>query len=623
MFFLTRSFVFGILILLLLTACGGGGGDAGGNPDFLDFTIRADNPNIPAEHTGTEKNNSRIYAVNLNGYKVSVLPTGLNGQVTLKLGNELLDMEANVLSTFATTFIDGTYVTVTIESQPFLQECRFAGGVNTGMVSLDATLQLQLDCVDSTSPAAPFISLIYSATVDSINLDWKDAIDRDTAANSIAYRMYWSSDRTQVENRTAPSTSIVAGVLSTQLANLQAGTLYYLALEAIDADGNVSALSDIRSMNTLETPNVLTGTPYFVLAQTDVSVLDNTWSVPDTAFSSAPQVGDVLMSEFSDSFEIVKITSLSLNAGVYDIQVVVSDITEVYETLTINNDIGFSDAVPVAGGTAFKSSPSGIEAFEKGISPSLCRSTSTELSAEQLAQITFTPINTISPRVINKLQLSNLLSLSPELTGSVEVQAEMQLGAEVGFDISGNLSGEYICELAGFPIQLPKLRYSIGPLPIIQEFALDAKIKLTLDAKVGVNGSAKAFATRTMGVKLFYNPITGQWETQDTDNFSTKAENKLDYGARAVLRAAIIPKVTTRLNYAARISLAVDAGVDGRISVIPLTKYDPIAEFRTLPFLLEDFTAAINAKLLFAADLTILGRNFVNFPEREVASTPI
>jgi len=393
-----RSFIPSIAIIIALTACGGGGGGdagAGGNPDPLAIITRADNPNIPAEHTGTEKNNSRIYAVNPNGYKVSVLPTGLNGQVTLKLGNELLDMEANVLSTFATTFADGTFVTVTIESQPFLQECTFAGSVNTGMVSLDATLQLQLDCVDSTSPAAPFISLIYSATVDSINLDWKDAIDRDTAANAIAYRVYWSLDRAQVENRTAPSTSIATGVLSTQLASLQAGTLYYLALEAIDADGNVSALSDIRSMNTLETPNVLTGTPYYVLAQTDVSVLDNTWSVPDTAFSSAPQVGDVLMSEFSDSFEIVKITSLSFNAGVYDIQVVVSDITEVYETLTINNDIGFSDAVPVTGGTALKSSLSGIETFSRGISPSLCRSTSTELSSEQLAQITFIPINTI------------------------------------------------------------------------------------------------------------------------------------------------------------------------------------------------------------------------------------
>jgi len=644
--------LFRLLILCIFTSviisCGGSGSDPATETDLTDesttpFVIssRDENPNIPPEHVGILENNTRYYATNPDGFQVSVLTNGLIGSVFLKLDEELLQVDENTAATFQSTFVAGTEVTVSIDSQPFLQECSFAGGVNSGTIQPDSTLQLQLNCIDSNTPAAPFISMIYSTAVDSINLEWENSVDRDSSANDIAYRVYWSTDRDAVENRTATFVPIPTGVVNTLINNLQTGTLYYIAIEAFDLDGNISALSNISKINTLAVPNVFTGTPLHNLDNNSISISGLTWTAPSSIFNSTPQAGDVLISDLGTTTQIARIVSLVLNSGNYVIETEEGDFSDIFSQLTIANEIGYHSSIDdsnivtntsiasntsVVNTTANKTS-STIIPREK-ISPSLCRSTDgTTLTTEQLNQIVVEPIREFEPRVNNNLSfdVSNL-----SVTGDVEFVNKVTLGVKVGYELSDSVTGVFICDLAGLPRTISTFKFYIYtptpipiPIPIYVDIKGDIQIKVNLNAEIKAEANIQATVTGTQTAMLSYDSDLDRWVKTSTADFNYGVDKTLGYGARANARAAVIPKLTLTMQKIASIFVKADSGANSKISATGLDPSGPIAKFRNplFPFILEEFSVDADVNVSMGADIAIFDNTILEFTETNIYST--
>ena len=624
-------------IISVLGACGGGGGGDSSTTPLIpipDITPRENNPSIPAEHAGTEVDNSRYYQGNRTGYKVSVLTTGLTGPVTLKLADEQVDITENTTTVFNSTFVADTFITVDIIEQPYLQTCSFTGGVNSGIIMVDATLQLQLNCVDSNVPAAPFIEKIYSTTTTTMDLEWQAAVDRDTNASLISYTVYWSTDRTAVENKSASSQNLPAATLVTQLTGLTADTEYFIAVEATDNNGNQSGLSDIRSLKTIATENVLSGTPYFVLDQADVTISGTTWTVPETAFGSAPVTGNVLITVTVSEYHLVKIVSAALNTGIYTFTVENGSLGDVFETLSFNSDFGFNESPQFVEMGIPKPYPwTSFKSFTSPYSISLCRqettaddnllSTQPELTPELLDMIKIKPYRKFQPSLLNELKFSGGIT-NPTLTGSIGFRGEIQLGVEVGFDVTANLEGVYSCKLAGMPLS-KGFTIPVYGIPVQADFGLDVELKLVLQATAGVKAKAEALAYLGINDKLTYNSTTNTWDRSKKTDLGYTTNASYEDGVDVNVRASVIPSLFVSMykGLGPELTLSADTGVSGDIDTVIVSKQDPIFKIYGYPLKLDEFKIEADTKLVLEADLKMFGISFTKLPFELFSSEPL
>ncbi len=248
-----------------------------------------------------------------------------------------------------------------------------------------------------------------------------------------------------------------------------------------------------------------------------------------------------------------------------------------------------------------------------------CRNSKFKLTQKQLEQLSISSIYKFTPRVKKNIVLS---LFSPQLTGSIKYTGKISLGVKAGFKVTDKIKGVYTCKLAGLPLKKSFTYPSgIGGLPVIQDIALDAEVVINFSSDINFNGSAEFVANATLGTSLFYNNATGVWETDTSYSSGYDTDFKLSYGARYSARAAIIPTVSTTLYKTATASLSADSGANLRVAVELIGLNDPVKDFRTEPFILEDFTADADIKFLLEADYTILGKTLLKYPKRQIYKT--
>lgn len=612
-----------IAFALVLFSCGGSGGVDDGS-DFV-ITSRVDNPDIPAEHAGLVSNNIRSYSVNPDGYKASVLVNGLNGDLVVRLNDEYLTIDNNSEQVFISTFPAGTNITAEIDSLPFLQDCAFANSLNTGMIRSDSTLQFIVNCEDSHLPSTPVITQIYSSTIDSIDFIWVASTDRDTLSSDITYRIYYSQVQAEVESRGSAYITTAAGDLEAKITTLNADTLYYFVIEAFDADGNYSQLSGVRELKTISTPNLGTGTPFYNINSNNINISGNTWTVPVTEFNNLPQVGEVLISDLESSFKVVRILSVINDAANYVINTEPGELSDIVKRLSISSDTSLnetdlSNILPGSGAVTtanFAKNDTTLLTSQKvsRLKISACRNPTVTLTQEQLNQIEIENIYKFDPRVLNNLVVDLSNPFSPTLTGSIEYIGNISVGIKTVFVVSDTISGSFVCELAGLPLKRTFTYPSgIGPLPVVQDVSLDAKIVINFSSELNLNGSAKFVAHGTLSGKLYKDAITNQWVTENPDlQQGYETEYGLNFTARLRSRAAIIPKLSTTLYKAATVSLSAESGANASITIDIIDSNGPV---------LEEFSADADIKLLLAADFTMFGYTFFDLPEREIYTSP-
>lgn len=630
MFRVVSRIVIALLGSTVLFSCGGSDSGGGGANGYT-VSVRSDNPDIPPAHTGTTQQNTRFYSVASAGYKASFGVNGLAGDLIVSLGDEALLVDADDVYVFKSTFPAGTNVTLQIEKQPSLQQCEFSGGVDSGVISADTTLQLNVQCVSSPNPSVPVITKIYSASPDTIDLTWEASSDNQAASNTLSYRVWYATNRQDVEDRASMFVTTSAGQLEAQAGSLLADTTYYLAIEAIDGDGNVSDLSEVQALTTIATASVATGTPYHVIDSALITVSSDTWIIPVSAFSSVPQNGDAIVGDTGSLLDVAIVQSVTTVSTDYHLVVQISDISAVIEKLSISSNVSLteSDLNSVLTGTSQKGAPVGggdkLADDEGRLLPSLslCRETpETTFTDEQQTTFYIKDINKFTPRVRNNITYS-LDPLSPTVGGSIKFEGEVQLGLEVGLSADQTLSGEYICELSGLPLTTT-FRYPSG-LPFIwvyQEVVLDASIRLSFTGELDFDGSATAIAKATLSGELYYDEASDQWLTtapQLTRGYETEYE--LSYAARFNARASLIPSLSTVFYRTATITLSADAGATANVEVDLIPVDDPFYDLRPSPFKLDDFTSYADVKLSLAADLTIAGWTFLDYPAREIYAT--
>ena len=627
-----RNLIVVTLCLILISACGGGGGkgsssDTGGQngtPTTAGFEVQAreENPEVPPEFEGEATNNARRYITADGAFKTKLKVSGLNGSLVLKLNDELLHIKEDGEHFFQSTFVADTEVITSIDTLPILQECDFVGGVNSGYTQSDAEISFAINCEDSSKPSQANIRQLFSTEPTSISLKWDAAFDLKDVPAELRYKIYWSEDLSEVEDRTATSTTTDSAVLESDLSGLSPGTEYHIAVVALDTDANESNLVDIHALSTIVTPTEFTGTPFFVLEYDDVTVNGTEWTASSSLFSTVPVAGNIIVSVFPGSYEIRVITSISNVAGSYVMSTEEGSMSDIVSKLSISSDMAFGISSTTSNSLAKRRAAGFSKAAEEPPTKfaAICRSLETELEISSTDQIYFTPINKFEPRAINNLSFDFGNLLNPTLSGSFKYIGTVSLGAEIGFELSDSISGSVICELKGFPLS-KTLKYSVYGLPVIQDISFDAQLSLSFSGEVKLEGSTKTIASVSFTTTLQQDTASNEWEIVPSLDAGYEIDNKLEYGATLTARAALLPKIETTLYKSATVFLKADAGVDADVKARLLGSDEPFAKFRTLPFLVEEFSSVADVKLNAGADLTVFGETYAEIPEREVAKT--
>lgn len=630
----------------ILSGCSGGG-DSGGNPAGgiddggggeeevrLEHAERPRNPAV--EGTGELKRNARLHRASQEGYKASVVVTGLAGELIATLGDELLRVSSDGETRFASTFPAGTEVSIELFEQPSLQFCQVMGAT-IGIIENDRTLQFQVLCEHSYAPDAPVATKIYSADVDTLDIEWAAPQDRNSAPNNISYQVHWALDPGRIEAGTASTVAVEAGKLSTHLVGLIPGTRYHVAIKAIDATGLASPLSAIYPIETIATPNVLTGTQYHVFPSTQVTTTGSTWTVGEATFESAPAVGHVLVSDAGTSVAMVRIESISMSGGVYTFGISPASIADLFDRLTLSSNMLVTDqsvapAAPASNRPApavgsYNTSYSGgpVKSLAAADSPvdrefakiGICRKLDLNVSSGQTDQITFEPIRNFDLRGINHLEFD---LLNQDIGGSYELQGQAAIGVKLGFELADSLNGTLECDLQGLPVK-KTLRYAVYGIPIFQEVAFDSAIKLSVDMEHKFSGSAQFVGKASLSAKIFKNPDTDQWDALASEDWGFEQSHKLDYGAHSSARLSIIPKVSTTINQFATFMVSADAGTNAKSSVQAIGEKDPVAVWRDEPYLQVELSSDADVALSVGAKLHWLDSVIAEYPETELYRT--
>ncbi len=606
-----------IAISLINSSCGGGDSDGDntdiGGDEAVEVIIREDNPNIPVDHEGTVEGNARYYSVPTEGYKAAVTVTGLTNLIEVRLEDEILLVSTNDNPViFNRTYLPNTVVNLSIEKQPFLQECLTTSG-SSGTISPDSTLNFSISCTDSSVPSYPEFSYIYSINTESINLEWGDSEDRDSTASSIAYRIYYSTLQSNVQNRIAPSVTTAQGVLQASLTALSADTSYYLAIEAFDPEGNTSELSDIRELRTLALPNQLTGIPYYVIDSQNITIADDTWTIVLTEFTGVPQVGDTLIRDTGSNTEVKKILSVTTNSANYEFQIEAGDISDIFQRVTLSSEISLTeeDFLSTSPRLANRSANKFIDKLQFTLGA--CRSTDTTLTADQLNQFSWYWVTTEKPKVKNNIQYS----LADGVTGSLDFSGTLKVGTGVNWTVLDGISGEFTCDIVGLP--LTRIIPPTPNFPLYTRVEFDTQLKLTFSGENELTADAKMYAYRDVSARLVHNSTTDEWEfDQSVSEAKLGLDGELEFATRMNSKLALLPKISTTFYETASVSLTADVGTSFNFEGLLIDVDDPLYKFRDRPFILNELKADADVALLLNADLSIGPFTFYELPEYEL-----
>lgn len=614
-----KRIIYFIVLLSTLASCGG---DSDSDPENIPDRVSGNS--IPQKFVGSTANNTRYYDANSNGYKLSVSVSGLSDALALKLEDEVLTISNDGLHLFSTTFVAGTQAIVEVENQPHLQKCEF-DGADRIIIKADSTVQLSVSCTDSNVPDSPLVTHIYSASTDSISLEWDSSSDRDTEASQIKYNIYWSTIEDDVSGLTSQLKTANYGQLSANIDNLQPNTTYFIAIQSQDDDGNMSDLSDIYSLKTIESSPSFKNVNYYDISESEIIINSDVWQIASTNFNTSPQPSELIVTEIDNKQVIAKVEAVNLLSNdSYRLEISKGYIGDIFDSIAISNQITITDIVSLQksnmskSNTKLKTSPS-----TKSLGFSFCKTLTTELSDEEINALEVNIIRDITPSIKNNLELETPLFDSPKLTGDIEFLGEIILGINVGFEIASKLTGEVTCALQGLP-KTVSFKYPIPgtPLFVYQDISFDIEIKFSFESFGEFKGDVEAIATASLNAKLSYNEQSNSWETTANPTFGYSTDNSLRYALGFKARAAILPTISTTLYKIATTTLTVDSGVQADVVVELIGEDDQFAEFRSVPFILKDFKVGADANFKLGADITIFGDKLWEYPSTSIYQSP-
>ena len=192
---------------------------------------------------------------------------------------------------------------------------------------------------DTTPPTAPTI-VSLDAQKNSLTLFWLNATDETTPTAELRYEVHLSTDA----NFTADASTLkqtLVNTLESDVSGLNANTLYYVKVKALDGANN-SVLSSENSIQTLNEEVVLA--PTVVVKKARELHLENAVEDSDTLVfedslkSEVPNAGDILVGNAEDSY-LKKVVSVDKNDSTTKVVVEDVAITDVVQSAKLSSKV--------------------------------------------------------------------------------------------------------------------------------------------------------------------------------------------------------------------------------------------------------------------------------------------